>query len=40
MMAAVARLGLSAEADRLRRWTDLDGQKLGVTEAKSADPAR
>ncbi|WP_148313930.1 phosphoenolpyruvate--protein phosphotransferase [Sorangium cellulosum] len=37
--AAVERLGLSAEAGRLRRWTDLYGQKLGVTEAKSADPA-
>ncbi|WP_437475818.1 hypothetical protein WME75_24480 [Sorangium sp. So ce1014] len=37
--AAVQRLGLSAEAGRLRRWTELYGQKLGVTEAKSADPA-
>ncbi|WP_434048623.1 MULTISPECIES: phosphoenolpyruvate--protein phosphotransferase [Sorangium] len=37
--AAVERLGLDAEADRLRRWTALYGQKLGVTEAKSADPA-
>ncbi|WP_437330876.1 phosphoenolpyruvate--protein phosphotransferase [Sorangium sp. So ce381] len=37
--AAVERLGLAAEVDRLRRWTALYGQKLGVTEAKSADPA-
>ncbi|WP_438023104.1 phosphoenolpyruvate--protein phosphotransferase [Sorangium sp. So ce233] len=37
--AAVERLGLSAEAGRLRRWTELYGQKLGVTEAKAADPA-
>ncbi|WP_437950411.1 phosphoenolpyruvate--protein phosphotransferase [Sorangium sp. So ce296] len=37
--AAVERLGLSAEVGRLRRWTELYGQKLGVTEAKSADPA-
>ncbi|WP_438039068.1 hypothetical protein [Sorangium sp. So ce128] len=37
--AAVERLGLSAEAGRLRSWIELYGQKLGVTEAKSADPA-
>ncbi|WP_233562451.1 hypothetical protein [Sorangium cellulosum] len=36
---AIERLGLSAEAGRLRRWTYLYGQRLGVTEAKSADPA-
>ncbi|WP_437285171.1 hypothetical protein [Sorangium sp. So ce406] len=40
MKAAVDRLGLSAEAGRQRRWTDLNGQKLGVTQAKSADVAR
>ncbi|WP_441285770.1 hypothetical protein ACSRUE_24920 [Sorangium sp. KYC3313] len=33
------RLGLSAEAGRLRRWTELYGEKLGVPEVKSADPA-
>ncbi|WP_437494335.1 phosphoenolpyruvate--protein phosphotransferase [Sorangium sp. So ce1014] len=37
--AAVERLGLGAEVDRLRSWTALYGQKLGVTEAKGADPA-
>ncbi|WP_437689500.1 phosphoenolpyruvate--protein phosphotransferase [Sorangium sp. So ce176] len=37
--AAVERLGLSAEAGRLQRWTELYGKKLGVTEAKAADPA-
>lgn len=37
--AAVERLGLSAEAGRLRRWTELYGKKLGVTEAKGSDPA-
>jgi hypothetical protein len=37
--AAVERLGLSLVADRLRRWTDLYGAKLGLTEAKSSDPA-
>lgn len=37
--AAVERLGLSSVAARLRRWTGLYGSKLGVTEAKSADPA-
>jgi hypothetical protein len=37
--AAVERLGLTAEADRLRRWVGLYGAKLGVTEQKHADPA-
>ncbi|AUX33351.1 MULTISPECIES: phosphoenolpyruvate--protein phosphotransferase [Sorangium] len=37
--AAVDRLGLVAEVDRLRRWAALYGQKLGITEAKAADPA-
>ncbi|CAN99419.1 hypothetical protein predicted by Glimmer/Critica [Sorangium cellulosum So ce56] len=37
--AAVERLGLSAEVGRLQRWTELYGKKLGVTEAKAADPA-
>ncbi|KYF73685.1 phosphoenolpyruvate--protein phosphotransferase [Sorangium cellulosum] len=37
--AAVERLGLSAEVGRLRRWTELYGRKLGVTEARGADPA-
>jgi hypothetical protein len=37
--AAVERLGLSVEAARLRRWTELYGAKAGLTEAKAADPA-
>jgi hypothetical protein len=37
--AAVKRLGLDAEADRLRQWVALYGAKLGLTEAKESDPA-
>jgi hypothetical protein len=37
--AAVKRLGLTAEADRLRQWTSLYGAKLGLTEARETDPA-
>jgi hypothetical protein len=37
--AAIGRLGLSLEADRIARWVALYGAKLGVTEAKNADPA-
>jgi hypothetical protein len=37
--AAVKRLGLSAESDRLKQWVTLYGAKLGVTEAQASDPA-
>lgn len=37
--AAVERLGLALESDRIGRWVALYGAKLGVTEAKNADPA-
>lgn len=37
--AAVKRLGLGAEAERLKQWVALYGAKLGVTEAKETDPA-
>jgi hypothetical protein len=36
--AAMERIGLSTEAGRLGRWTELYGAKLGLTEAKNADP--
>jgi hypothetical protein len=36
---AVERLDLSPAAGRLRRWTELYGANLGLTEAKSTDPA-
>jgi hypothetical protein len=38
-VAAVKRLGLTAEADRLKQWVTLYGAKLGVTEAQASDPA-
>ena len=37
--AAVKRLGLTAEASRLRQWVTLYGAKLGLTEARETDPA-
>lgn len=37
--AAVTRLGLSAEALRLKHWVTLYGARLGVTEAQASDPA-
>jgi len=37
--AAVKRLGLGAEASRLKQWVTLYGAKLGLTEAKENDPA-
>ncbi len=37
--AAVTRLGLGVEVGRLRRWVELYGAKLGLTERKQADPA-
>jgi len=37
--AAVTRLGMSAEASRLKQWVTLYGAKLGVTEAQANDPA-
>ena len=37
--AAVKRLGLTAEASRLRQWVTLYGAKLGLTEARESDPA-
>ncbi|MEP7122169.1 MAG: phosphoenolpyruvate--protein phosphotransferase [Byssovorax sp.] len=37
--AAVKRLGLTAEAERLAQWVTLYGNKLGLTEAKESDPA-
>lgn len=37
--AAIARLGLGSEIARLRRWVEIYGVKLGVTERKQADPA-
>jgi hypothetical protein len=36
--AAVTRLGLAVEVGRLRRWVELYGAKLGLTEVKQADP--
>lgn len=37
--AAIKRLGLTAEADRIKGWVALYGAKLGVTESKQLDPA-
>lgn len=37
--AAIKRLGLTAEADRVKSWVALYGAKLGVTESKQIDPA-
>lgn len=37
--AAVKRLGMEPELDRIRSWVGLYGAKLGLTEAKDADQA-
>lgn len=37
--AAVARLGLTEEVERVKGWIGLYGAKLGVTESREADPA-
>jgi len=37
--AAVRRLGVQREVDRVGRWTSLYGAKLGITQAKDVDAA-
>lgn len=39
VQAAVKRLGMEPEIERLQAWVALYGVKLGVTEMKDADPA-